>query len=174
MADSPSSTDGAGRVAEALERLDEDALAAATDALREWLTHADEHDYGATARWIVASYLAAEVVPRERTRVLEEIIEKAIDQITEGFDAKWPSGKKPRDDRGWIEFAMALDTLRDAQRPPRPSLAAVAVEDDGKSVIPNPIDRLPPRSVPNTRHICAAVLMRNERRPQAPRRRSRP
>lgn len=61
-------------------------------------------------------------IARERDEALAEIewlrglVAVAIPEMEAGFDAQWPSKRKPRHDEGWMHFASALDHLRDADR----------------------------------------------------------
>jgi len=47
---------------------------------------------------------------------LRGIAAAAADDLEAGFRAQWPSGRRPKDDEGWMHFATALDYLRDATR----------------------------------------------------------
>lgn len=55
------------------------------------------------------------------------IVDAAIDELEAGFDAQWPSGRRPtKRDEGWMHFASALDHLRDARRTEQGTPSALA------------------------------------------------
>lgn len=73
--------------------------------------NANPNDWVRYANWLESRGEAG--LTREQ---LEALIDKAIVQLETAFKTQWRSGRRPKNDAGWMEFACALDTLRDAQR----------------------------------------------------------